>query len=187
MILFTMSGQAQIKAHVQRPMNLVMSGTDPRYRCGVVGQVSRSRDPYRRRPAVDALRRAVLSGSKEKLRSRAKLGIELTSWLVIAFISTAVFLAGFRVRVLVTCTQESVRAIPSWLSTICSSRVSRFTSSSKVLRWSAYCSTSSTPASLPLIRGPHQVTAVPVAADRTSQFLPSWEPYLFPKTRCRSN
>lgn len=29
-------------------------------------------------------------------RSRAKLGLELPAWMVIVFVSTAVFLAGFR-------------------------------------------------------------------------------------------
>ena len=30
-------------------------------------------------------------------RSRAKLGLELSTWLVIAFVSITVFLAGFRI------------------------------------------------------------------------------------------
>ena len=35
-------------------------------------------------------------------RSRAKLGLELSTWLVIVFVSITVFLAGFRVVTLLT-------------------------------------------------------------------------------------
>ena len=35
-------------------------------------------------------------------RSRAKLGLELSTWMVIAFVSIAVFLVGFRVVAVLT-------------------------------------------------------------------------------------
>ena len=35
-------------------------------------------------------------------RSRAKLGLELSTWMVIAFVSIAVFLVGFRLLAILT-------------------------------------------------------------------------------------
>ena len=46
-------------------------------------------------------------------RSRAKLGLELSTWMVIAFLSVTVFLAGFR---LVALLSFPLLALGSWLA-----------------------------------------------------------------------
>ena len=45
-------------------------------------------------------------------RTRTKLGLELSTWLVIAFISIAVFLVGFRVLAVLT---FPMLALGAWL------------------------------------------------------------------------